>query len=158
MSLGCQLSWSKLHHLRRPTRAEGCSMSGRLWRSRRSKRSGVQIRRAEKATKPRFELEDPFRDENSQILHRLQSLLMNISLSGHTEATSHPLAPSAHFLPQKLRGEPTNKNLYQVGRMRLRLPELQAEKQEASQGRIGKSLPGWWNEATTSKSYRWETS
>ncbi len=34
------------------------------------------------------ELEDPFRDENSQILHCRQSLLMNTSLSDHTKAAS----------------------------------------------------------------------
>ncbi len=138
MTLGCQSSWLKLHRLRRPTRAEGCSTSGRSWRSRRSKRSGVRMRKAERSTKPGSELEDPFRDENSQILHRLQSLLINTSLSGHTEAAS-PLSPlhqvSTSSLDYasfyKLRGEPANEGPYQVGEIRLRPPELQVEEQEA---------------------------
>ncbi len=41
--------------------------------------------------------EDSFKDENSQVFHRLQSSLMNTSLSGQTKATSHP--PSLHQVP-----------------------------------------------------------
>lgn len=36
--------------------------------------------KVEKATKPRSELEDSFKDQNSQILHCLQFLLINTSL------------------------------------------------------------------------------
>ncbi len=96
-----------------------------------------KVMKGEKVMRPGPELEDPFRDENSQILHRLQSLLMNTSLSGNTEAASF-LSP-LHQVPtssldyakfNKLRGEPANKGLYQVGGMRLRLPELQVEEQQ----------------------------
>ncbi len=66
---------------------------------------------------------------------------MNTSLSGHTEATSHLPTPSAHFLPRKLRGEPVNEDPYQVGGMRLRLPELQAEEQEARKLKVGSRSP-----------------
>ncbi len=58
---------------------------------------------------------------------------MNTRLSGHTEATSHPPAPSAYFLPQKLRREPANE--------RLRLPELQVEEQEAREFKVGSRSP-----------------
>ncbi len=87
--------------------------------------------KAEKIIRPERELEDTLRDENSQVVHYLQSLLMNTSLSGHTEATSHPPTPSAHFLPRKLRGEPANKRLW--------LPELQVE--EAKKVRAGLGSP-----------------
>ncbi len=62
---------------------------------------------------------------------------MNTSPSGHIEATSHLATPSAHFLPWKLRGEPANKNPYQVGEIRLQLPELQVEDQEVRKLRVG---------------------
>ncbi len=87
------------------------------------------------------ELEDFFRDENSQILHRLQSSLMNTSLSDHIEATSYRPTPSAYFLPRKLRGKPTNENPYQVGGIRLQLLELQAEEQEVMELRAGLRSP-----------------
>ncbi len=47
--------------------------------------------------KSQAELQDFFRDENPQVLHRLQSSLMNTSLSGHTEAASYP--PPLHQVP-----------------------------------------------------------
>ncbi len=47
-----------------------------------------EVMKGKKVMRPRPELENSFRDENSQILHCLQSLLMNTSLSGHTEAGS----------------------------------------------------------------------
>ncbi len=64
-------------------------------------------------------MEDSFKDENSQVLHRLQSLLMNTSLSGYTKATSYLPTPSAYFLSWKLRSEQANKNPYQVSEMTL---------------------------------------
>ncbi len=87
------------------------------------------------------ELEDSFRDDDFQILHCLQSSRINTSLSGHTEATSHPPIPSAHFLSRKLRGKPANKDPYQVGRMKLRLPKLQVEEQEVRKLKAGLGSP-----------------
>ncbi len=63
------------------------------------------MRKAEKATKPGSELEDPFRDENFQILHCLQSSLMNTSLLSHTEADSL-LSPLHQLLTHETYGHP----------------------------------------------------
>ncbi len=52
-----------------------------------------------------------------------------------------PAAPSAHFLPRKLCGEPANKDPYQVSGMKLWLPELQVEEQEARKVRAGSRSP-----------------
>ncbi len=60
MTLGCQSSWSKLHRLRRPTRAEDCSTSGkswrsgRLWRARRSWDQDLSWKTLSKMRTPRF--------------------------------------------------------------------------------------------------------
>ncbi len=50
----------------------------------------VQVMKGKKFMRPESELEDSYRDENSQNFHRLQSSLMNTSLSGHIKAASHP--------------------------------------------------------------------
>ncbi len=94
----------------------------------------MQVMKGEKIMKPGSELKDPFRDENSQILYCLQSSLINTSLLGHTKAASllfplHqvPISSPDHASFYKLRGEPANKDPYQVGGIRLQFPELQAE-------------------------------
>ncbi len=63
---------------------------------------------------------------------------MNTSLSGDPKAASHllllhqvPISSFNYASFYKLRGEPANKDPYYVDGMRLRLPELQAEEQEA---------------------------
>ncbi len=73
---------------------------------------------------------------------------MNTSLSGHTKAASllfplHqvPISSLDHASFYKLCGEPANKDPYQVGGIRLRFPELQAEKQEARKVRAGSRSP-----------------
>ncbi len=69
-----------------------------------------------------------------------------ISLSGQTEAASllfplhQMLISSLNYAWNKLRGEPANSDSYRVGGMRLRLPKLQAEDQEARKVRT--SRPG----------------
>ncbi len=65
---------------------------------------------------------------------------MNTSLSDYIKATSHPPTPSLHFLSWKLRGKPAIKDLYQVGKIRLRLPELQ-EEQKARELKAGSKNP-----------------
>ncbi len=54
----------------------------------------------ERVMRPGTKLEDSFRDKNFQIFHRLQSLLINTSLSGHTQAASLP-SPLHQFLTCK---------------------------------------------------------
>ncbi len=56
-----------------------------------------EVMKGEKVMRLGPELEDSFRDANSQILHCLQSLLMNTSLSGYTKAAS--LFSPLHQLP-----------------------------------------------------------
>ena len=57
---------------------------------------------------------------------------------------------SLNYAWNKLRGEPVNEDPYRVGRMRLRLPELQAEDQEARKVRAGsgskQGLKDGWEE------------
>ncbi len=90
-------------------------------------------------------------DENTQILHRLQTSLTRaslagLSLSGHKTAflPLQVLIYGTHILPQlcqlwtQLRGKLAHKEPYQqasIRGLRLRLPELQAEDQEAQRVR-----------------------
>ncbi len=110
--------------------------------------------------------EETLRAENSQILRRLQSLLTNASLAGlslsglvtaNSEATNlfplhqvlicktHVLLRLPRFW-ETLRGELTGEGPYQPASlrgMRLRLPELQAEDQEARRIRAQSLKDGW---------------
>ncbi len=105
--------------------------------------------------------EKTLRDENSQILHRLQtSLIRNniacLSLSGQTSAAdlsplyqvliygTHVLSCFCQFLT-RLRVELAHEGPYQliVGGLRLRLPELQAEDHEAWKVREQGLKDGW---------------
>lgn len=109
--------------------------------------SSAQVRRA------RLRKNNALRDKNSQILHYLQFLLINTSLPGFSNLclelntflhktkcllqNLHPLLPT---LVLKLCGKLANKNVYQIGRIRLRLSKLQVEKQkdDENQGTVEK--------------------
>lgn len=88
------------------------------------------------------DVEDALRTENTRILHYLQSLLTNASLSGLSLSSPTSLTPlhqvllcETHVLPQlcqfcaTLRGELAGKGPYRasISGMRLRLEELQNE-------------------------------
>ena len=105
--------------------------------------------------------EESLRAENTQILHRLQSLLTNASLSGLSiSLSSLTLSPlhqvlvcGTHVLPQllqfwnTLRSELTDEGPYKasIGGMRLRLQELQEKDDQAKKIRADK--PEGWEES-----------
>ncbi len=109
--------------------------------------------------------EETLRAENSQILHRLQSLLTNtslegLSLSGHTAGTNlsplhQVLICGTYVLPRlcqfwkELCGELASEGAYQasVRGIRLRLPELQAEDQLVGRVRKQGLKDGWEEDA-----------
>ncbi len=104
--------------------------------------------------------EETLRDENTQILHRLQTSLIRASLAGlsllgHETALmplyqvficgTHVLQRLYQFWTQ-LRGKLANKRPYQqasIGGLRLQLPELQVEDQEARRVREQGPKNGW---------------
>ena len=104
-----------------------------------------------------IEEEETLRAENIKILHRLQSFLSNASLSGlNTSANElsslhRVLICGTHVLPQlcqfwdTFRAELDAESPYRVsiGAMRLRLPELQDNDEEAIALRAGGLPEGW---------------
>ncbi len=112
--------------------------------------------------------EDAFQAENSQILHRLQTSLTRASLAGlslsalaanSSETLTASLSPlhqvlicETHVLPRlcqfsnEVRSKLASKGPYQqasIRGLRLRLPELQAEDQEAQRIRAESLKDGW---------------
>ena len=100
--------------------------------------------------------EEKLRAENTQILHRLQTLLTNASLSGLSLNSATDLSPlhrvlicGTHVLPQlrqfwdTFRTELDDENPYKasIGGMRLRLSELQESNPEAQELKSKEQLP-----------------
>ena len=103
------------------------------------------------------EEEETFRAENVKILHRLQSLLTNASLSSKTLSELSPLYQvlvcGTHDLPKlrqfwnSLRSNIARDGPYaSIGGMRLRLSELQENDEEAKLLRGSAGLPEGWED------------